>query len=168
MDQRKNETVCNISYLHTPVGWLRITGVKTGICQITLVTNPPNIPTQTTNNPHIKLAVRQLSAYFSKPGQNFTFPMILTGTPFQNKVWRALNSIPFGKTASYSDIALSIGHPKAVRAVGMANKRNPLLIAVPCHRVIKKNGNICGFACGVHVKIWLQDHEKRFAFPAKK
>ena len=84
------------------------------------------------------------------------------GTTFQKQVWEELQRIPYGETRSYEDIAVAIGNPKAVRAVGQANNRNPLLIIVPCHRVIHKNGDITGFACGTEVKKYLLDLEKGY------
>lgn len=74
------------------------------------------------------------------------------GTPFWHAVWNALREIPYGETRSYEDIAVAIGNPKAVRAIGQANHNNPILLLVPCHRVINKNGGIGGFGCGVEVK----------------
>lgn len=82
------------------------------------------------------------------------------GTPFQQSVWRQLQKIPYGETRSYQEIAIGIGNEKAVRAVGQANNKNPIMIIIPCHRVIHKNGDIIGFACGGEVKQYLLDLEK--------
>jgi methylated-DNA-[protein]-cysteine S-methyltransferase len=81
------------------------------------------------------------------------------GTAFQKRVWQALRTIPAGSTASYSDIARAVGSPAAVRAVGAANARNPISIIVPCHRVIRSDGSLCGYAGGIHRKEWLLQHE---------
>lgn len=91
-------------------------------------------------------AAQELHEYFAGTRQNFTVPFIFEkGTPFQQKVWKALYTIPFGETRSYLDIAIAVNSPKAVRAIGQANSRNPLPIIVPCHRVIGKNGKLVGY-----------------------
>ena len=103
----------------------------------------------------------ELTEYFSGTRTTFRLPIAFTtGTPFQNSVWNALRDIPYGETCSYEDIAAAIGNPKAVRAIGQANKKNPLLLLVPCHRVINKNGSIGGFACGVEIKEQLLQLER--------
>lgn len=101
----------------------------------------------------------QLGQYFAGQRKRFDLPIRYQGTPFQSRVWDALCAIPYGQTRSYQDIAASINSPKAVRAVGQANHRNPLLILVPCHRVIRKNGNLHGYACGDEVKKFLLELE---------
>jgi O-6-methylguanine DNA methyltransferase len=104
-----------------------------------------------------------LDAYFS--GQLRAFDAIETatsGTPFQREVWAALRRIPAGETTSYGELATRIGRPGSARAVGAANGANPIVIVVPCHRVIGANGTLTGFARGLHRKSWLLDHEARF------
>ena len=105
--------------------------------------------------PFIKEAYRQFSEYLTGERKSFDLPFKLTGTDFQNRVWRALCEIPYGETRSYKQIAEAIGNPKAVRAVGMANNRNPLLVLVPCHRVIGCNGQLVGYAAGLDKKQFL-------------
>ena len=105
-------------------------------------------------------ACRQLDEYFQGKRKNFNLPLGYEGTPFQEKVWRELQSIPYGETRSYEDIAVKIGSPKAVRAVGQANNKNPILLIIPCHRVIHKNGDINGFACGIETKKYLLNLER--------
>ena len=105
--------------------------------------------------PVIKEAFRLLSEYFSGNRKTFNLPLLLKGTDFQKQVWQALLKIPFGETRSYKQIAEAIGNPKAVRAVGMANNKNPLLIVVPCHRVIGANGKLVGYAVGLDKKEYL-------------
>ncbi len=90
----------------------------------------------------------------------FSFKYHLEGTTFQKKVWRALCEIPYGETRSYKDIAIAVGNPKASRAIGMANNKNPITIAIPCHRVIGSNGSLVGYAGGVQTKIKLLEIEK--------
>lgn len=94
----------------------------------------------------------QLAEYFAGQRREFTFPLDLRGTDFQLACWRALLAIPYGETRSYADIARAVGKPKAFRAVGMANNRNPVAIVVPCHRVIASDGSLCGYGGGLDVK----------------
>lgn len=95
---------------------------------------------------------RQLNRYFAGDLKVFSIPLDFNGTEFQKQVWQALLTIPFGETRSYEDIAKQIGSPKAVRAVGAANGKNPISIIAPCHRVIGKNGKLTGFAGGLRAK----------------
>lgn len=101
----------------------------------------------------------QLNEYFAGKRKIFDLPVDSKGTAFQKAVWRELQKIPYGETRSYEDIAVAIGNKKAVRAIGQANGRNPIMIVVPCHRVIRKNGDISGFACGVEAKRYLLNLE---------
>ncbi|MFM5335018.1 methylated-DNA--[protein]-cysteine S-methyltransferase [Aeromonas enteropelogenes] len=94
----------------------------------------------------------EFEAYFAGRLQRFTLPLAASGTEFQQAVWQALCDIPYGETRSYGDIALAIGKPNAMRAVGAANGRNPLSIIVPCHRVIGQNGSLTGYAGGLEIK----------------
>jgi len=102
----------------------------------------------------------QLKNYLMGRLKRFDCSLDLRGTPFQKKVWSALAKIPYGKTKSYREIAMSIGHPKAFRAVGNANGSNPIPIILPCHRVIESNGGLGGFGHGIRVKQQLLDFEK--------
>lgn len=95
---------------------------------------------------------RQLDEYFSGTRRTFDFPCRLHGTPFQQRVWAALRDIPYGETRSYKQLAEAIGQPNACRAAGMANHANPILIAVPCHRVICADGSPGGYAGGAEMK----------------
>lgn len=89
--------------------------------------------------------VEQLEAYFESEREEFDLPISLTGTAFQKRVWQALSEIPYGEVVSYKDIAISAGSPKAVQAVGQANRANPLPIIIPCHRCVKSNGELGGY-----------------------
>ena len=105
-------------------------------------------------------AHRQLSEHLKGERQSFHLPLAPKGTDFQQQVWNALLEIPYGETRSYKQIAVAIGNPKAVRAVGMANNRNPLLIVVPCHRVIGADGKLVGYGAGIEKKEFLLRLEK--------
>lgn len=107
------------------------------------------------------LVFQQVMEYMNGQRQAFTFPYHLQGTEFQQKVWQALCHIPYGETRTYGEIAAAVGNPKAYRAVGMANHRNPILIAVPCHRVIGANGKLVGYGSGLDMKEALLQLEKK-------
>lgn len=108
-------------------------------------------------------AARELCEYFDGTRKTFTIPLSPTGTPFQQRCWAALQAIPYGQTVSYADIAMSVGNPRATRAVGMANHRNPLAIIIPCHRVIQKNGALGGYGGGLPIKEYLLSFERQHA-----
>lgn len=108
----------------------------------------------------IRETKRQLDEYFKGDRTAFDLPLDMEGTPFQVKVWHALQAIPYGETRTYKEIAEEIGNPKAVRAVGMANHVNPFIIVVPCHRVIGTNGKLTGYAAGLDKKLLLLELEK--------
>jgi methylated-DNA-[protein]-cysteine S-methyltransferase len=100
----------------------------------------------------IKEAAKQLDEYFNKKRKVFNLPLTLHGTDFQKKVWNELLNIPYGKTCSYGELAAITGNSKASRAVGMANNRNPIVIIIPCHRVIGHDGSLTGYAGGLELK----------------
>ena len=137
-------------------------GAVTGLRIVTQADNAadgPGEPTELTD-----LAFHELGRYFAGDLRQFTTPIAFTyGTPFQQAVWRALLQIPYGETRTYAQIAEAVGRPKAVRAVGSANNRNPILFIVPCHRVIGANGNLVGYAYGVEMKRALLQLEQRVA-----
>jgi methylated-DNA-[protein]-cysteine S-methyltransferase len=110
--------------------------------------------------PLIKKTATQIEEYLAGKRRQFSVPIAMHGTAFQMAVWRALQSIPFGETRSYKEIAVLIGKPKAVRAVGMANNRNPISIIVPCHRVIGSNGSLTGYGGGLPLKQRLLELEQ--------
>ncbi|MDY7531500.1 methylated-DNA--[protein]-cysteine S-methyltransferase [Pseudomonas sp. Bout1] len=113
------------------------------------------------NSPVLQETTRQLKEYFAGTRNRFELELDFAGTDFQKKVWQALLTIPFGETRSYSQIATQIGNPKAVRAVGAANGRNPISIIAPCHRVIGASGGLTGFAGGLEAKQYLLALEER-------
>jgi methylated-DNA-[protein]-cysteine S-methyltransferase len=105
-------------------------------------------------------ALAQIEAYFAGALRDFDLPIKLEGTEFQMRVWDELKTIPYGETISYGRLARQISNPKACRAVGLANGRNPVGIIVPCHRVIGVNGALTGYGGGLDRKKWLLDHER--------
>ena len=121
-------------------------------------TQPQKALLQTTEL--LSMATIQLDEYFQGKRTTFSLPFKLTGTPFQLAVWKKLQNIPYGKTTSYKEIAQKINKPKACRAVGMANNKNPLPIIIPCHRVIGSNGKLIGYAGGLKLKNYLLELEK--------
>ncbi len=102
----------------------------------------------------------ELKAYFAGELKDFQTPLSLRGTAFQQSVWLTLQHIPFATTQSYADLAATISKPTAFRAVALANGANQFVIAIPCHRVINKDGNLGGYSCGLSRKIWLLNHEQ--------
>ena len=111
-------------------------------------------------NALLTVACRQLTEYFAGKRKVFDLPIRLNGTPFQQIVWKGLQQIPYGETLSYADLARQIGRHKAARAVGNANHHNPLMIIIPCHRVVASNGKMGGYAGGIARKAWLLEKEK--------
>lgn len=103
----------------------------------------------------IRRAYAQIKEYMDGNRKTFDLPLAPKGTIFQKQVWQALSDIPYGQTRTYKEIAVAVGNPKAVRAVGMANNRNPLIVVVPCHRVIGSDGKMIGYAAGVDKKEFL-------------
>ena len=116
---------------------------------------PVNLVAEDPDHPVLIETEKQLREYFAGQRQVFSVPLDFGGTEFQNQVWQALLSIPFGQTRTYTDIARQIGKPAAVRAVGAANGRNPISIIAPCHRVLGSTGSLTGFAGGLRAKAHL-------------
>ncbi|MCR9227781.1 MAG: methylated-DNA--[protein]-cysteine S-methyltransferase [Flavobacteriaceae bacterium] len=144
------------TYLQTPIGTAELKGDGNGLSSVTVLDNKkPNgtIPEV------LKDAVQQFEEYFSGDRTVFDLRLNPSGTDFQKKVWDALLKIPFGKTISYLELSKQLGDVKAIRAVASANGKNPLWIVVPCHRVIGTNGDLTGYAGGLHRKKWLLEHE---------
>jgi methylated-DNA-[protein]-cysteine S-methyltransferase len=147
-------------WMESPVGRLKLVATDEGLAGILWENERPRrvrLNLQAEDNGHAVLieAERQLNEYFSGRRKAFALTLDLAGTAFQRKVWNALLTIPFGETRSYAQIARQIGNPKAVRAVGAANGRNPLSIVAPCHRVIGSTGQLTGFAAGLDAKAFL-------------
>ncbi|TCS96804.1 methylated-DNA--[protein]-cysteine S-methyltransferase [Hazenella coriacea] len=111
------------------------------------------------NEESLMRVTQELREYFEGKRKSFSIPVDIKGTPFQEEIWKALKQIPYGQTASYSDLAQWIHRPKAVRAVGTAIGANPVLITIPCHRVIGKSGNLTGYRGGLEMKRFLLQME---------
>ncbi len=141
----------------SPVGVLKIVATQSAVKEIRFTEEKGMV--SMTEHALLKETVRQLEAYFNGSLRQFDLPLEPEGTSFQQKVWAALLTVPYGTTASYLDIAKAIGNPKAVRAVGMANGRNPIPIVIPCHRIIGSDGRLVGYSAGIERKIWLLKHE---------
>lgn len=150
----------NIYYYETGIGKIGIVEENNVITNLYLgnVTEPKESTIYET--PLIKEAGNQLVDYLAGRRKCFDLPLAPKGTAFQNTVWEALQQIPYGETRSYGDVAKSIGQPKAARAVGMANNKNPIALFIPCHRVIGANGKMVGYAGGLDTKEQLLKLEK--------
>lgn len=143
-------------YIKTPLGIAKIMGDKKGISVISVSDEGEMssiIPLI------LQEVISQLKEYFEGKRTEFTFKLNPSGTEFQQKVWKGLLEIPFGKTMSYLELSKKLGDVKAIRAVASANGKNPLWIVVPCHRVIGTDGSLTGYAGGLWRKKWLLEHE---------
>lgn len=150
-------------YLKTPVGMLCIEEESEAITAVYVDKEcEEGVECKEPRTELLKRAKTQLEEYFNGMRRDFELPIRMRGTQFQQKVWNALCTIPYGETRSYGDIAKQIGNPKACRAVGGANNKNHILIVVPCHRVIGADGSLVGFGCGLEIKKYLLDMEKNF------
>lgn len=145
------------AYIKTPIGDIQIEGDDQGVAAIIFL-NEEIVPTLKIPV-SLQEAVAQLEEYFKKERITFSLKLNPRGTDFQCKVWQELQTIPFGKTASYLDMAKKLGDPKVIRAAASANGKNPISIVIPCHRVIGSDGSLTGYAGGLHRKKWLLDHE---------
>jgi methylated-DNA-[protein]-cysteine S-methyltransferase len=144
------------AYIKTPLGIAKIVGDEDGVSVISVLDE--GIISETIPS-ILKETVSQLNDYFEGKRIDFTFKLNPFGTEFQQKVWKGLLEIPFGKTMSYLELSKKLGDVKAIRAVASANGKNPLWIVVPCHRVIGTDGSLTGYAGGLWRKKWLLEHE---------
>ena len=147
------------TYYKSELGLIKIEGDKTGITYVNFTNEKPKkkqpVPSE------LKDCHAQIHEYFQGKRKTFKLKLKPVGTDFQMKVWKQLEKIPFGKTNSYQDVAIAIKNPKAVRAVGLANGKNPISIIIPCHRVIGKDGSLTGYGGGLDKKEWLLDFESK-------
>lgn len=157
----------------SPVGELKLVASDCGLSAIIWENDDPGRVrlgslTENGNHPVLVETEKQLNEYFSGSRREFSVSLDCAGTEFQKTVWKALLTIPFGETRTYGEIAKQIGKPKAVRAVGAANGRNPISIIVPCHRVVGASGALTGFAGGLAAKACLLALEQASALPLQK
>jgi methylated-DNA-[protein]-cysteine S-methyltransferase len=146
----------------SPIGELLLTGDGDALTR--LLMSPFTVdPSWTRDDDGLRPFVRQLDDYFSGKRRDFDMALAPVGTEFQMRVWAALREIPYGETWSYLELATRIGNPKACRAVGLANGRNPIAVVVPCHRVIGANGSLTGYGGGMDRKRLLLDLERSTA-----
>lgn len=150
--------------LDTPIGRLRLAATDAGLAAVLFPNQKdvafPKRDGSAKARAHLDKAVKALTRYFEGKQTDFSgLTLAAQGTDFQKRVWHALARIPFGQTRSYAEIARAIGNPKGMRAVGLANGKNPLPIIVPCHRVIGADGSLTGFGGGLPTKKWLLEFE---------
>lgn len=158
------------AFFRSPIGLLRLEQDGGALCAVRRVDAPLSCEPKTdapllcgpgADTPLLREAARQLAAYFDGALRAFDLPLAAQGSAFDRAVWRALTAIPYGERRAYGEIAAAIGRPKACRAVGGACSRNPLLIVVPCHRVVGASGKLTGFAAGIEQKRALLELEER-------
>ncbi len=153
----------NVHFYTFPAGRIGIAEERGAIIRVSFGGENSFAGLTAAETPLIRTAAGQLGEYFAGERAAFDLPLDLRGTEFQIAVRRALLTIPFGETRGYREVAVQIGNPKACRAVGMANNRNPVAIIVPCHRVIGRSGGLTGYGGGLSVKEHLLGLEKRHA-----
>lgn len=173
----ERETIYYMEQKHSQLGTILAAATERGLCQLaydSFAASQEELRSwsirylatdrwqESADHPLLLEAHRQLDEYFTDRRQQFELNIDLHGTPFQQTVWQALQHIPYGETRSYSELAAYIKHPKAVRAVGGANNKNPLSIVIPCHRVIGANGDLIGYGGGLDYKQKLLELERVF------
>jgi methylated-DNA-[protein]-cysteine S-methyltransferase len=146
-----------LGYFNSPIGSVEVRSVHGFVVSVRFA--EPNSREEENREDVIEQSIAQLKAYFSGERKRFTFPVQLGVTDYQERVLNAVAQIPFGTTSSYLKIARQLGDPNQVRAVGAANGKNPLLIVIPCHRVVGVQGKLTGYSGGVQRKQWLLEHE---------
>jgi methylated-DNA-[protein]-cysteine S-methyltransferase len=143
-------------YYESPIGLVEVGGTSESITSLNFMDFPRK---EYESHPTVGIAIQQIAEYFIGTRRKFEINISFSGTDFQKRVWRELLTVSYGQSASYQDIAKAIGRPKAVRAVGAANGRNPISLIVPCHRILGKNGKLTGYGGGLWRKEWLLKHE---------
>jgi methylated-DNA-[protein]-cysteine S-methyltransferase len=151
--------ILHTAYCESPLGPVEVKGNEQGIVSVSFIENSRVVYTGGAAHPAVEECVTQLNEYFKGKRKEFTVLLNPQGTDFQKKVWESLLLIPYGKTASYLDIALKVADKNATRAVGSANGQNRIAIIIPCHRVIGSNRQLTGYAGGMWRKKWLLVHE---------
>jgi methylated-DNA-[protein]-cysteine S-methyltransferase len=155
------------STIESPIGPILVTGTDAGLTGLYTEGHVrlPSAPGERNDRVFLDVS-RQLTEYFDGTRSAFELPLAPVGTPFQQRVWQALQRIPFGQQRTYGSLAAELGNPNASRAVGLANGRNPISIVVPCHRVVGSDGTLTGYAGGLEAKRWLLNHEARTGYAA--
>lgn len=148
-----------IFFYDTPIGKIGIAEEDGALTRLSFLTEPP-AGTALEETPLIARCKAALDEYFAGQRKDFDLPLCPKGTDFQQRVWAALREIPYGETRTYGEIAAAVGNPKAARAVGMANNRNPIAVIVPCHRVVGSGGKLVGYAGGLDKKEFLLELER--------
>lgn len=153
-------------YVPSPVGVLRCSVEGNAVVGLDVVERASDLrydmdDAQAVDRTMMEQLLGELDGYFAGTRQHFDVPVRLVGTEFQQQAWQVLRAIPYAVTITYGEQARRLGSPRAVRAVGGANGRNPVAIVVPCHRVIGADGRLTGFSSGLEVKAWLLNHERR-------
>lgn len=168
----EKKTIIHTTRMTTPIGTLYMGATATGIClvefsdratlekQLNSLSTRLNAVFLAEETPLLMQLAQQLTEYFTHQRTQFTLPLEIPGTAFQQSVWESLQTIPFGQTLSYKAQALQLKHPNATRAVANANSQNRIAIVIPCHRVIGNNGHLTGYAGGLERKKWLLNFEK--------
>ncbi len=155
------------TYIDSPLGLLEVSGTDEHLASVLFVKAahkpaPGQGVSEGAMPPPVALCIQQLEEYFAGKRLDFDLPMLPQGTAFQQKIWRLLLDIPFGRTISYLELSRRYGDEKAIRAVGSANGSNPICILVPCHRVIGSNGKLVGYGGDLWRKEWLLKHEVQY------
>lgn len=173
MDRGREEAIYYSSFESSLLGKVFVASTERGVCYVDFLTSEKKFLKNLEKKFHGRIIkdhsknkepIYQLKEFLSGRRKYFDCKLDLNGTPFERKVWSFLKKIPYGETRSYKEVALAIGHPKAFRAVGMANAHNPIPLIIPCHRVIKSNGELGGFGHGLRVKRMLLEFEKVHEF----
>jgi methylated-DNA-[protein]-cysteine S-methyltransferase len=164
-ENQKNGKRLAYKWMDSPIGRLKLVATDDGLAAILWETDGAHrvrlgAADESPAHPLLIEVERQLTEYFAGRRTTFDLPLDCSGTPFQRSVWEALRTIPFGETRSYAQIASQVGRPRAVRAAGAANGRNPVAIITPCHRVIGAGGQLTGFAGGLEAKAYLLSLER--------
>ncbi|MBC7772541.1 MAG: bifunctional transcriptional activator/DNA repair protein Ada [Pyrinomonadaceae bacterium] len=172
---RSDHTCLLARWLDTPLGGMLAVASENGLCMLEFVDrraletelaalrNRLGATIVPGDNPHLDRTANQLSEYFAGARRDFELKLDPTGSDFQKRIWSHLLKIPYAKVSSYAAIAKQAGTPKGSRAVGLANGRNQIAIVIPCHRVIRSDGALCGYGGGIERKQWLLDHEQKVA-----
>lgn len=147
-----------VGYYSSHVGLIKVEASKDHIVSLDFIDK--RIPEDENHNSLIINCLTQLQEYFEGKRFQFDLPLLPSGTDFQKAVWNELTNVPFGSIKTYKDIAIAINNPKAVRAVGGANNKNPIPLIIPCHRIIGTSGKLVGYRGGLWRKEWLLNHEK--------